>query len=46
MAIASTVDSVNDLVTEEDDLKFAKAFRYIMRLKNVLSTFVEFSFKK
>jgi len=44
MSIAPTADSVNDLVTEEDELKFAKAFREIMRLKNVLSSFVEFTF--
>ncbi|WNH10547.1 type I restriction endonuclease subunit R [Thalassobellus suaedae] len=44
MAITPTVDSVNDLVTEEDELVFAKAFRDIMRLKNVLSTFIEFTF--
>ncbi|MEP5935854.1 MAG: type I restriction endonuclease subunit R, partial [Winogradskyella arenosi] len=44
MGIAPTVDSVNDLVTEEDELEFAKAFREIMRLRNILSSFVEFSF--
>lgn len=44
MAIAPTVDSVNDLATEEDELEFAKAFREIMRLKNILSSFVEFTF--
>ncbi|CAN0600534.1 unnamed protein product, partial [Ectocarpus sp. 12 AP-2014] len=44
MAIAPTVDSVNDLETEEDELAFAKAFREIMRLKNILSTFTEFTF--
>ncbi len=44
MSIAPTVDSVNDLVTEEDELEFAKAFREIMRLKNILSSFVEFTF--
>ncbi len=44
MTIAPTVDSVNDLVTEEDELKFAKAFREIMRLKNILSSFIEFTF--
>jgi len=44
MGIAPTVDSVNDLVTEEDELEFAKAFREIMRLKNILSSFIEFSF--
>jgi type I restriction enzyme R subunit len=45
MAIAPTVDSVNDLDTEEDELAFAKAFREIMRLKNILSSFVEFTFE-
>ena len=45
MGIAPTVDSVNDLVTEEDELEFAKAFREIMRLKNILSSFIEFSFE-
>ncbi|AUS05957.1 type I restriction endonuclease subunit R [Pseudotamlana carrageenivorans] len=44
MSIAPTVDSVNDLVTENDELEFAKAFREIMRLKNILSSFVEFTF--
>lgn len=44
MGIAPTVDSVNDLVTEEDELEFAKAFRELMRLKNVLSSFIEFTF--
>jgi type I restriction enzyme R subunit len=44
MGIAPTVDSVNDLVTEEDELAFAKAFREIMRLKNILSSFIEFTF--
>lgn len=43
-SIAPTVDSVNDLETEEDELEFAKAFREIMRLKNVLSSFIEFTF--
>ncbi|MDO5981560.1 type I restriction endonuclease subunit R [Flavivirga spongiicola] len=44
MSIAPTVDSVNDLATEEDELEFAKAFREIMRLKNILSSFIEFTF--
>lgn len=44
MSIAPTVDSVNDLETEEDELEFAKAFREIMRLKNILSSFIEFTF--
>lgn len=42
--ITPTVNSVNKLVTEEDELAFIKAFRELMRLKNVLSTFTEFGF--
>lgn len=42
--IAPTFDSVNDLVSEEDELAFVKAFRQLMRVKNVLNTFTEFSF--
>lgn len=44
LKIAPTVDSVNDLPSEDEELQFIKAFREIMRLKNVLSTFTEFSF--
>lgn len=44
MAITPTVDSANNLVTEDDELEFAKAFREIMRLKNILSSFIEFTF--
>lgn len=43
--IVPMVDSVNDLETEEDKLAFVKAFRELMRIKNVLSTFSDFSFK-
>lgn len=42
--IAPTVDSVNDLPSETEQLEFVKAFRELMRLKNVLTTFTEFSF--
>ena len=42
--IAPTIDSVNDLATEEDELKFIKSFRELMRLKTVLTTFADFSF--
>lgn len=44
LKIAPTVNSVNDLSSEEDELEFIKAFRELMRLKNVLTTFTEFSF--
>jgi len=42
--ITPTVDSVNDLPDEEAQLTFIKAFRELMRLKNVLGVFTEFSF--
>jgi type I restriction enzyme R subunit len=44
LQIAPTVDSVNDLPSEEEELKFIRAFRELMRLKNVLATFTEFEF--
>lgn len=43
--IAPTVDSVNDLVTEYDELEFIKAFRALMRVKNTMSSFADFSFE-
>jgi len=42
--IAPTIDSVNDLETEEDELRFIKSFRNLMRIKNVLVTFADFDF--
>lgn len=44
LMIAPTVNSVNDLRDEEKELEFIKAFRELMRLKNVLVTFTEFTF--
>ncbi|AEL27029.1 type I restriction endonuclease subunit R [Cyclobacterium marinum] len=44
LQIAPTVDSVNDLANEEEELAFIQAFRELMRLKNVLTTFTEFEF--
>lgn len=43
-AITPTVESVDDLLTEEDEAKFIQAFREIIRLKNVLDCFTQFSF--
>jgi type I restriction enzyme R subunit len=43
-AITPTVDNVDDLLTEEDEAKFIQAFRDIIRLKNVLDCFTQFSF--
>lgn len=42
LKIAPTVDSVNDLESEEDELEFIKAFRELARLKNVLTTYADF----
>jgi type I restriction enzyme R subunit len=44
MAITPTPNDVNSLVTEEDELEFAKAFRAIIRLRNILDSFTEFTF--
>ena len=44
LQITPTVNSVNDLQCEEEELAFIQAFREIMRLKNVLTTFSEFAF--
>jgi len=43
-AIVPTVDAVDGLVSEEDEARFIQAFREIMRLKNIMDTFTEFSF--
>lgn len=44
-AIAPTVDSVDDLLTEEDEAKFIQAFRELIRIKNVLDCFTQFTFE-
>lgn len=43
--IAPTIDAVNELVTEEDELNFIKAFRDLMRIKNILVTFSDFKWE-
>ncbi len=42
LSIAPTVDSVNDLETEDDELEFIKAFRSLMRIVNILTSFSDF----
>ncbi|HCA57798.1 MAG TPA: deoxyribonuclease HsdR [Blastocatellia bacterium] len=42
--IVPTVGSVDGLETEDDELKFIKSFRSLMRLRNVLITFADFDF--
>jgi type I restriction enzyme R subunit len=43
-AIAPSINSVDQLTTEEEKLEFVKAFRELMRLKNILGSFADFSF--
>lgn len=42
LKIAPTVNSVNDLQTEDDELAFIKAFRDLIRIKNILTAFADF----
>ena len=44
LKVAPTVNSVSNLASETEELEFIKAFRELMRLKNVLCTFADFSF--
>ncbi len=43
--IAPSINSVNELESEEDELNFIKAFRELMRIKNVLVTFADFAWE-
>ena len=45
LGIAPTVDSVNDLKDETEELQFITAFRKLMRILNVLKSFSDFSWK-
>ncbi|HMR15036.1 MAG TPA: type I restriction endonuclease subunit R, partial [Mariniflexile sp.] len=45
LKITPTVNSVNNLISEEDELEFIKAFRELMRLKNTMSTFANFDWE-
>lgn len=45
VSIVPTYESVDDLYTEEEELEFIKAFREIIRLKNVISSYVDFTFE-
>ena len=44
LTIAPTVDSVDALLTEEDETRFIQAFRELIRIQNVLGCFTEFSY--
>ena len=43
--ITPTVESVDTLLTEEEEAKFIQAFRELIRVKNVLECFTQFSFQ-
>jgi type I restriction enzyme R subunit len=45
IALTPTTDSVNDLETEDDELEFIKAFRDLMRIKNILTAFSDFKWE-
>lgn len=43
-ALTPTVESVDALLTEEDEAAFVQAFRELIRVKNVLDCFTQFEF--
>lgn len=43
LKIAPTVDGVTDLISERDKLAFVQAFRELMRVNNVLTSFADFN---
>ncbi len=45
LKIAPTVNSVNDLQTEDDELEFIKAFRELMRINNILTAFADYKWE-
>lgn len=45
LKIAPTVNSVNDLVSEDDELVFIQAFRAVIRLRNTMSAFADFDWE-
>lgn len=44
IGIVPTIQSVDQLESEDDELKFVKAFREIMRLRNLISSFADFDY--
>ncbi|MGM0480145.1 MAG: type I restriction endonuclease subunit R, EcoR124 family, partial [Bacteroidota bacterium] len=45
LSITPTVNSVNDLVSEEDELQFIQNFRELIRIKNAMSTYSDFNWE-
>ena len=42
LGLAPSVESVDSLISEEDQLKFVQLFRELLRIKNILLTFSDF----
>ena len=45
LKLAPTIESVNELPSEIEELQFVKAFRELIRVKNILTSFSDFSFE-
>ncbi|MEO9953496.1 type I restriction endonuclease subunit R [Nonlabens sp.] len=45
LEIVPTYQSVDDLISEDDELAFVKAFRRLMRAKNVLESYTDFDWE-
>ena len=45
LKITPTINSVNELQTENDELEFIKAFRELIRIKNILAAFADFKWE-
>lgn len=45
LEVTPTTDAVNDLESEDDELNFIKAFRDLMRIKNILTAFTDFKWE-
>ncbi|WP_410221260.1 type I restriction endonuclease subunit R [Pedobacter sp.] len=43
IAITRFPNDVSDLITEEDELEFVRAFRNVMRIKNIMTSFADFN---
>lgn len=45
LEIAPTFESVNELQSEAEELEFVKAFRQLLRIRNILGSFTEFDYR-
>ncbi len=44
IALTPTIESVDDLRNEDEELEFIKSFREIIRLRNIISSYADFTF--